>query len=326
MNCIPRFLITSVVVLLAAGCGDGAATPTAAPRASDPTAPTDPPTTTEVPATEAVGEALGGFGAPAAAAGEFDHLGGTWAIAGSADLDARGCWWIVGEYDRGLLNAPTGTEVGDTGTSLVGADGSVVSSGTRVDIAGDLLYAVDELPGGADGRWGEYVSFCGADRPIVVAATLAVHGETDVAAAAAELGESGAALFDTDHGCGYGFAIGSTDQRWALLLYASTSDPIEAGTITLPDARFSAVVQAGQQLFANHCDDVLEWFEPNPEVAATWPIIGGSFDYPGSDGSGDCGQGAITTTLVGAVVDVDGTAVELGSIEIENRSFGCFAG
>jgi hypothetical protein len=298
-------------VLLAAGCGD---TTTAAGPATTDTAPTtvDP-------------DDVGGFGAPAAAAGEFD-LTSTWAMAGTADLDQRGCWWLEGDGDRGLLLAPTGTELGSTGDTLVTIDGTVIADGTRLDIEGLLLYSVDDLPGGPDGKWGNHVAFCGPGRPIVVAKALRVPGDTDLDTATVEFVDLGAALFDTDHGCGYGFSAGSADERWALLLSPSSGETIDPGTITLPDDRFGATVNVGQHLFANHCDDVVEWFEPDRLVEATWPIVAGSFEYPGSDGTGDCSRGSVTTTLLDAVVDLDGTLVELDPITIENPSFGCFAG
>lgn len=304
----------AAVVLLVSGCGDDTITPAGAPGS------TDALTTTSDP-----DDTLGGFGPPVATAGEFD-LTATRPIVGIADLDERGCWWVAGDGDRGLLLAPNGTEFGDTGDTLVGADGTVIADGVPLDIDGVVLHGVGDLPGGADGQWVNYLGFCGSGRPIVVAKTLTIPDGTDVEAAAAELAEVGAALFDTDHGCGYGFAAGSADDRWALHLYAIGSDTIDVGTVNLPDERFQAVIVAGRHLFANHCDDVDEWFEPDPLIAATWPIVAGSFHYPGSDGTGSCTQGAIATTLHDAVVDIDGTPVELGSVTIDNKSFGCFAG
>jgi hypothetical protein len=315
MTHAPRILVTAAaVVLLAAGCGDADTTPAGEPSS------TDAPTTTVDP-----DDTLGGFGPPVATAAEFD-LTATWAIAGTADLDERGCWWVVGDGDRGLLLAPTGTELGDTGDTLVGPDGTVFADGERLDIDGVVLYGVGALPGGADGKWGNYLAFCGPDRPVVIAKTLTIAVETDVEAAAAQLASVGAQLFDTDHGCGYGFATGSADDRWALHLDTTGSETINSGTFILPDERFGAYVAVGQHLFANHCDDVDEWFEPDQIVAARWPIIAGSFDYPGNDGTGSCTQGSVTTTLSDSVVDIDGTLVELGPITIDNDSFGCFAG
>ena len=317
--------VAGVVALTAAGCGEESTVPAATTGSVPPSFAPDQTTPDETTPTSVVRDDTGGFGPPAPAPGEF-VLTSTWQAAGRADVDERGCWWLTGNGDRGLLLAPPGTEVGTDGDTLVGVDGTVVADGTHVDIDGIILYGYDELPGGEDGRWGNYVTFCGPGRPIVLAGTMTIPADPDVEAAAAVLATTAAALFDEDHGCGYGFATGSADERWALRIDATLSEVIEPGTITLPDDRFDVVVTTGRHLFANHCDDVAEWFEPDQAVHAAWPIVAGTFEHPGSDGTGDCTQGAVTTTLVDGVIDVDGTPVALAPVTIENRSFGCFAG
>ncbi|MFN3258432.1 MAG: hypothetical protein ACE37B_22350 [Ilumatobacter sp.] len=76
----------------------------------------------------------------------------------------------------------------------------------------------------------------------------------------------------------------------------------------------------GQHLFAMACDDVQDWYEPDSTVAATWPVIAGSFDLPDAVEDAECS--AVITTLENATVDIDGSPIDIGSITLTNPSSG----
>jgi len=303
-----------LVALFAAGCGGNASTAAGGPL--------DAPTSTSEPAVPESNE--GGFGAPAAAQGEFDGLAGI-SMVGTADLDSDGCWYLSGNGESALLIVPVGTSLGDDGTSLVTPDGLVIEDGVQLDVIGGLV-AFDDLPGGTDGRWGNYAAFCDPRYGLAaVADSVALAfdaADVDPGVLAEQLDAS---LFDTDYDCGYGFATGDREGRWALHIDLTTPTPSGAGTVTLPDDRFAVFVVAGAHLFANHCDDVMEWFEPTRTPSVTWEVTAGSFVYP--EATNDiCASEAATTTLVGASVDTPSGPVALDAVDITNAAFGCFAG
>jgi hypothetical protein len=302
-------LVLTVLVSLAVSCGSDA------PAAGEATS-----TTTTVPEPN-----VGGFGAPAAAPDEFGQLPGI-EMTGRAELDSNGCWYLSGNGESGLLVAPTGTRLGDDGQALVGPDGTVIDRGASVDIVGGLV-ALTDLPGGSDGRWANYVRLCDPSygSAVVADSLTAAFDPADVAPAdlAAQLDAS---LFDTDYGCGFGFTTGDTDGRWALRINVTTGTPPEAGPVGLPDDRFDVVVTAGAHLFSNHCDDVMEWFEPEYAPAVEWAVTAGDFTYPVTSGEMCSGEPPATITLVGATVATPGGPKVLDPIEITNTAFGCFAG
>ncbi|NNE12194.1 MAG: hypothetical protein HKN41_08120 [Ilumatobacter sp.] len=292
---------------LVAGCG--------ATTASD-----TPPTTTENT------DDVGGFGAPAAAPGEFDDLPGV-TMTGRVDLTDDGCWYLTGNGDRALLITPVGTRLGDDGTSLVTGEGVTIADGDRVDATGGFV-ETDSLPGGADGRWGNYVAFCApSNRFVAVTGSIGPAFDPADVDLEALAGDLAASVFTVDRGCGYGFATGDDGQRWALRIDHTPPEPPTASRIVLPDERFEVTVTTGAHLFANHCDDAIEWFEPEPVVAARWPVTAGSFDYPVVDTTtGGCAGESVTTVLTGATVQTPIGPVDLEPIEITNEAFGCFAG
>ncbi len=319
----PFLIVPTVTALVAftAACGDGA------PADGADQIPTVPPSTVPVTSAPSTTEPSneGGFGAPAAAAGEFGALPGL-AMVAHAELADNGCWYLSGNGDSALLVAPTGTQLGDDGVTLVTADGIVIEDGAPIDTRGGLVPFTD-LPGGLDGKWGNYVGFCDPTSEIMVVAddlTLAFDpAGVDPDALAAELDSS---VFDTDYGCGYGFTTGDADGRWALRVDITTDSPPAAGVVDLPDERFEVIVTAGAHLFANHCDDVMEWFEPEPSPAAVWQVLAGQFTYPETSGQLCAGDPPATITLTDAMVDTPAGPVPLDPIEITNSSFGCFAG
>jgi hypothetical protein len=305
----PRLVMPALVVaLVAGGCGNDS--PSSVDVVASPTA--------TVPDE-------GGFGAPAAAPDEFPLLPGM-TMTGTAELAPNGCWYLSGNGESALLIGPTGTTLGEDGATLVTAEGIVVADGTRLDTTGGLV-GLTELPGGADGRWGNYAAFCDPTYGYAVVADvldLAFDpAAVDPDALAAELGAS---VFDTDYGCGFGFTTGDADGRWALYVEVTTATPPAAGPVSLPDERFDVSVTAGAHLFVNHCDDVAEWFEPDYTPALEWAVSAGEFTYPETSGEICAGEPPQTITLTGATVDTPAGPVVLDPIEITNTSFGCFAG
>lgn len=113
-------------------------------------------------------EALGGFGAPAAAPHEF-QVPDTTAMAGTVEVDSRGCWRLEGDGDGALVILPTGFQLGASGDELRTATGQALPSGTPVTVAGARV-AVAALPGGPDGKWGNYTAFCDPEAAVVVVA------------------------------------------------------------------------------------------------------------------------------------------------------------
>jgi hypothetical protein len=311
------------LAVFAAACGDDtpdASPSTGATTATTATTATEPSTSSSVPSTNE-----GGFGAPAAAPDEFGPQPGL-AMTGSAELDPKGCWFVSGNGESALLVAPPGTRLGDDATTLVTADGTVIEVGTRVDATGGFV-ALAELPGGADGRWANYSTFCNPRYGFaLVAEEIGVAFEPSDVTSQSLADALDASVFDTDYECGYGFTTGDASGRWALRIDVTTPMPPAAGPVSLPDDRFHASVTAGAHLFSNHCDDVAEWFEPEFTLAVDWNITSGRFDYPAASTETCSGGPPVTITLVDASVTTPFGVVALDPIEITNTAFGCFAG
>ncbi len=131
------------------------------------------------------------------------------------------------------------------------------------------------------------------------------------------------------YGCGYGFWLGTADQEVAIHLAAADPGAVVDGELpleaTLPDEAWRGTVQHGRDLFANWCDDVVEPGEPTPDVEEEWPITGGTIRV---DGAVDQNCPAVVTATITEleVTAPDGTTVALGSTEVTNESWGCFAG
>lgn len=131
-----RFFVAASAMVWLAACG-GWTGPVVDPGAvasdsingdtTTPTGPTEPSVTTTPKSIEGTGtfdteqpdgENEGGFGAPAAAPGEFDDASPI-PITAVAALDDTGCWYLTGGSSRSLLVAPVGTVLDDSGSALV---------------------------------------------------------------------------------------------------------------------------------------------------------------------------------------------------------------
>ncbi len=131
------------------------------------------------------------------------------------------------------------------------------------------------------------------------------------------------------HGCGYGFWLGTADQEVAIHLAAADPQAVVDGQLPtearFPDEAWRGTVQHGRDLFANWCDDVLEPGEPTPDIEEEWSITGGIIRLAGPVDQACPAEVTATVTDLEATAP-DGTTVALGSREITNDSWGCFAG
>lgn len=166
-------------------------------------------------------------------------------------------------------------------------------------------------------------------RPSILAVAIAVIAAAcGGAAEPSALAELELAEMDT-YGCGHGFWLGTADQEVAIQLAAADPQAVVDGELpteaSLPDDAWRGTVQQGRDLFANWCDDVVEPGEATPEVVEEWTITGGMIRVDGPVDQ-DC-PAAVTATVADLeATAADGTTVALGSREITNDSWGCFAG
>lgn len=329
-----RLLIAAIAVVLATACGDTSRTSrTTQPGDTQPadtatetipySEPTSEPTSEPQPTAGTTPGDVAGFGDPAADQGDFADLV-TRPLAGVIRIDDRGCWYLTSEFDEELVVFPAGTRWNDPPDSLTLPDGRVIRDGDAVDATGDFV-ARSEVPGGASGRLGTYGTFCGRPDRIVVTTSVAPTYDSSDEQLQELAGELSRALFTDHHGCGFGFQSSDPDQHWALRIGLTAAEPPPPGRITLPDDRFEVTVLHGDRLFADHCDDVREVFEPLPVVVATWPVSAGTFVYPGEPAT-DCSAGSVSTELIGARVDTPAGSVDLEPVTLWNPTFGCFAG
>lgn len=267
----------------------------------------------------------GGPGAPSASPGEFP-IATSGAMVGRMLLDDRGCWTIaVNDQERFVVMPPGFTLDPADGTRLLGPDGIVVSGGTAVDATGSMV-SVADLPGGPDGYWGSLIGFCAPG-----AVEVAVVETVSVAYEPASLEPEGLAelLEDVEltesWGCGYGFAASDAAQTVGLRIYSTVVGVQDV--VEIPDAAWIAEVIVGKNLFVGNCNDAWEWWWPQNEIVATWPVTAGTLTGVPTGPVAQCAGGPpITATLVGAVVETPAGEVELGDLTLVNDAYGCFAG
>ena len=127
------------------------------------------------------------------------------------------------------------------------------------------------------------------------------------------------------YGCGHGFWVGNPDQTTALWFsYDSVDERPES--VSLPHPDWTAELIDGRDLFANWCDDVIEEGEPVPQRGRTLPVVSGELEIVGEPPARFEG-GLLTVRATDLVIDVgNGETHELGDIDIENPSWGFFAG
>lgn len=299
------FGVTLMAVVAGACSGDDAGAP-----APTETAPTGPPTVvTTTPA----------HMAPIAEPGEWFVDVASRGL-GSLQVGDRACWML----DQVLIVLPKGSRLGSDSRAVVTPSGEVIASGSAVEVMARLVPA-EGWPGGDSGRWQQHVDRCDPGATwLVVADAMEVDAYDPSLLDDAEMvAMLDAADFTQDWGCGFQYATSTADQRVALVV-GTPWDDRQRTSVVLPDERFEVTVRVGKDLFANHCDDVIELFEPEPVVVARWPVIAGRFDHePPSE---EAGCAASTIVLEDAVVRTPRGERALEPLTIENVDYGCLPG
>lgn len=268
---------------------------------------------------------LDGDGLPVQNPGEdYGHFSRP--LTGLLELDSKGCWTVdLGDQPRPVVY-PLGYSKGDDGVSMIGPNGDVFTSGMEIDVLGGIV-AVEGFPGTPDGFWGQYFDSCSSPSPeVIVVDQVAASFDVDALSPEQLATMLEEADFNTSWGCGLGFTISTGDQRVALYLVPADYDTIPDPPVSFPADDWEAHVVLGKNLMVNHCDDVIEGWEPEPEIAASWPIASGllDFDAPNTE---PCGSGSpVIATLTQVVVDTPQGPVKMGDLTIVNDAYGCFAG
>lgn len=127
------------------------------------------------------------------------------------------------------------------------------------------------------------------------------------------------------YGCGTGFWVGNPEQTTALRLAFRSADE-QPESVSLPHPDWTAELVDGRDLYANWCDDVIEEGEPEPRHVRVLPVISGELEIVGEPPAPFEG-GTLALRATDLVIDIgDGETRVLGDIEIENPSWGFFAG
>lgn len=247
-------------------------------------------------------------------------------LTGTLAYDESGCWSLdLGDGPR-IVVFPEGFSSSEHDSSImIGPDGESYGNGTEIDALGGII-ASETLPNGSDGYWGDYLAFCSPERDEVVVTDSLEPAFNPMELPTRELADVVANVSLTESwGCGFGFTVTSEDQRVAVQVYPDEMQPTP-GPVTLPDDDWTAEVLVGKHLAVNHCDDVIEGWEPEQVIAAQWPLTSGtlSFDLPAET---ECGLvGTVTATLKNASFETESGEQQLRSLTFVNDSFGCFAG
>lgn len=305
-------LVCVVVVLVGSGCSsdgvDG-----------------DRSTLTTIPEVTATGSNLGGDRLPVQIPGE-PIVHASVPVTGTFILEPNGCWTVdLGDRTR-LVVLPVGTtRPPDDGSVLMVPEGVEVSSGLQFDGLGGVV-ASTSVPGGADGFWGNYVSFCDPGA-LEIAVLDVVVPALDVAALTDEqiLALVRGANLTRMWGCGIGFAASNEDQSVVVRVYAADTGDPSFDDVRFPDPGWTATVSVGSLLMANHCDDVSEGWEADPKEAVSLPVVAGTLSFTRLPDS-LCGADRAAATLTGATVLVGDSRVLFDELALENDAFGCFAG
>ena len=231
----------------------------------------------------------------------------------------------LGDGDRLIVFPPAYTMASD-GAAMVAPGGSSFSDRVGVDAICGIV-PTEGFPGVPDGFWGNYFDFCdpGTSEVVVVDGLTPAY---DLAAlSSAELVTM---LEEADltmaWGCGLGFTLSTPDQRVALWLWPNDQATVPNPPVNLSDGTWQASVAVGKNLMMNHCDDVIEGWEPEAVFAAEWPVISGTLEF-GPPESVSCGAiGPVEANLTGIVVETPDGSVDLGDLAVVNEAYGCFAG
>lgn len=125
-----------------------------------------------------------------------------------------------------------------------------------------------------------------------------------------------------DWGCGFGFTLGTTDQRVRLSLWSQDMAPTP-GTVAVDGTTWRGELVSGSDLFAQWCDDVVEPGEPEVVEEVVLEVTG-TLTWR-TDGTGQC-DGPATATFTDGTVIAEGRTLPLPDLELRNDAFGCLAG
>lgn len=310
----PTRLLAVTMVLALGACG----VEPSGPAEGSTSIPTEP-TTTE--------DNTGGFGAPSQAPGEFDFGPGK-PVNGELLLAENGCWYADISGQERLVVLPVGFEQNpEAGDELLDSSGTVFRGGDRFDAVGSMVPEA-VIPGGADGKWGNYMAFCQPDMPELAVFDSFTHEFDPTSLSEAELAEMVKNAEFTEHwGCGRGWATSTSDQRVGLVIYEG--DPWSADgidEISLLDTGWNGAVIVGKNLFSEHCNDAIEMWIALPTMAQQWPLSGGKVvvtdPMPGPDGD----PAHVRAVLEGGRIETESGTIQLPRIDLDNRSFNFFAG
>lgn len=288
------------------------------------TASTNPTTNGPVPTTE---NNEGGFGAPSQAPGEFD-LGPGRPVVGTLQLADDGCWYAELNGTPRLAVFPLGFDLNpETGGELVDATGTVYRDGDRFDATASVVWEAD-IPGGVDGRWGNYIAFCRPELDELIVFDSLTHEFDPSALETSELIEMVETAAWTEHfPCGRGWATSTADQRVGLVIYEAQPDTsVENDRIVLPDPGWDASVLIGKNLFSEHCNDAIEDWIALPAIAVRWPLTAGVITIVDQVPAPDEGPARVRASLDDGQVDSGAGAIALPKIELDNPSYNFFAG
>lgn len=275
----------------------------------------------------ACGANEGGFGAPAQDSGEFEFDFPGKPVAGTLLLAPNGCWYADMNGTERLVVLPPGfRQSARSGAELVDDGGEIFKHGDRFDAVGYIVWSAD-VPGGADGKWGNYMSLCQPEVDQLAVFTSLDHEFDPTTLSTKELSEMLSTADFTEHfPCGRGWATSTADQRVGLVLYEAEPADVSTGPIDLPHPDWNASVLIGKNLFSEHCNDAIEEWIALPTIAAQWPLASGTITIADAIPSRDEGSARVRATLAGARADTGAGLVPLPAVELDNPSFNFFAG
>lgn len=270
----------------------------------------------------------GGFGAPSQGPGEFAHVKSQSGISGNFALDAKGCWYgDLKDGSRLVVFPAEFAQNPDNGSELVSPDGVVYQSGDEFDASGTVI-PMDLVPGGTDGKWRSYLSFCSPTAQEVIVLNTVDKGTNPGSLTAAEVEEMVRRASFTEHWpCGRGWTVATADQRVAIVVHQATDEPLGTlESIDLPDARWTAEVVVGKQLMSKHCDDAIETWVALPTITERFPITAGTITILDPLPERNAPPTSVTARLDRGLVDTGSKSIELPTTRLFNTDFNLFVG
>lgn len=269
----------------------------------------------------------GGSGAPSQAPGEFDFGPGR-PVTGELRIADNGCWYADISGEERLVVLPVGFEQSpETGAELIDSTGTTFRDGDRFDAVGSMVPG-DLVPGGADGKWGNYMAFCEPEMVELAVFDSFAHEFDPTSLSQAELADMVQnGVFTERWECGRGWATSTSDQRVGLIIYETepwSADGLDE--ISLPDTGWEASILVGKNLFSEHCNDAIEMWIALPTIAQQWPLSGGKVVVTDPVPGPDEGPAHVRAVLEGGEIETGSGTIQLPRIDLVNESFNFFAG